>query len=689
MEETVNKSIRTGPGRSCTACRRRKIRCDQRRPCGYCSRLKHECVYATPDDDTNKSSANSLSARMTRVESALQRIEANMTMLITTIPSKASDSYVSKDITESSDRRSAVTEPVDGRLVDEAGDTRYVTGGFWTKLNDVEESNNERVNLPGTSAAPSPASNEQGSHDFPFCTTSRLEDIQELHPPQERIMGLWQVFIDSVDPVLKMIHVPTTQRQVLWACHNLDHAPPAFQSLMFSIYYSAVCSLRWSVSQQTLPVHERKISLSRYRTGLEQTLTKANFLTAPNVTTLQAMTIYLTSARQYMDKAYIWTMTGLLIRLAMKLGLQHDPAFLNLAPFMSEMRRRLWWQIVVLDIRTAEDNDAISLLSPQSYNTKLPANVNDADLDVEMTQLPADKHTSTDMFFTTMRFRVSRDAYKLVFPSSLDAENGRHQSSVQEKNNIIDRLSDDLDKQYFRDCDESIPIVYLTKYATKLVLAKMKLTNNCPSRSEIPKIPQEELNVLIHNAVDIVHFAHGFRSDKRYSRWVWLFEKYVEWDAVAFLLQIMSIVPAIDHVSNTWDTTEAFFRYWLSWVPEGERRWCLLQALRKRAAAKQCMSISSGDSSEAADIEQINQQADDVTGGTSSRPQTWHDHNIFDGHGAFTENLNFLQQEGQLEDPELWSTNEFMAWHFDDTTYSIRGITDWDMFLVDENPVTM
>jgi len=42
------------------------------------------------------------------------------------------------------------------------------------------------------------------------------------------------------------------------------------------------------------------------------------------------------------------------MRIAQRIGLHRDPETLGIDPFNCEMRRRLWNQIWVLDIRSAE-----------------------------------------------------------------------------------------------------------------------------------------------------------------------------------------------------------------------------------------------------------------------------------------------------------------------------------------------
>lgn len=47
-------------------------------------------------------------------------------------------------------------------------------------------------------------------------------------------------------------------------------------------------------------------------------------------------------------------MIGIAVRIAQRLGLHAESYNKEFSPFEAEMRRRLWWQIVLLDSRIGE-----------------------------------------------------------------------------------------------------------------------------------------------------------------------------------------------------------------------------------------------------------------------------------------------------------------------------------------------
>lgn len=538
---------------------------------------------------------------MTYLETSLQRLEFQITNAPPFPVQNISDPVGVHENTLA--RIPSIAGPGDGKLVSAEGDTRYVTSTFWTDLDDAEGDEGDEGDEIVASDEPSQAPGSTSSRAIPsqyhrnpvFRSTNAA--TRHLHPTENQIFSLWQTFVDNVDPILKMIHVPVTQRQLLRATQDLSQIPPTYECLMFSIYYAAVTSIQNPASVTALLQEEREALLDRYRLGVEQALHNANFMSAPDVTKLQALTIYLVCARESADKTYIWSMTGLLIRLAMKIGLHREPSTLGLPPFQAEMRRRLWWHICTLDVRTAEENDMDPLIYEPMFDTRFPANLNDADLDVHMTEPPLLTRQRSEMLYTLIRVEGSYAARKLVFSPRFTTDNGYPSLSIQEKNHSIGSILEDFSERYLRYCDNTIPICHLTVTSIQMVLAKVKLTINHPARNGALPLSDAQLCDLVPRSIEIIEYANTLRTSDQYSRWIWLFQKYIEWDAVAFLLHSLSAapLPLPDLLERAWNAVDKFFNLWQDLVVDGDRRWRRLEHLRAKAIGKQSPETGSSD----------------------------------------------------------------------------------------------
>jgi hypothetical protein len=71
-------------------------------------------------------------------------------------------------------------------------------------------------------------------------------------------------------------------------------------------------------------------------------------------------------------------MLGVAMRIAQRMGKHSESACAKCAPLEAEMRRRLWWSLVLFDSRISEmANDRTTTLIP-TWDCRIPLNVNDS-----------------------------------------------------------------------------------------------------------------------------------------------------------------------------------------------------------------------------------------------------------------------------------------------------------------------
>lgn len=58
-----------------------------------------------------------------------------------------------------------------------------------------------------------------------------------------QIFKLWQVYLDNVNPLLKVTHTPTLQARIIDAASDITNIKPTLEALMFSIYSVSILSL--------------------------------------------------------------------------------------------------------------------------------------------------------------------------------------------------------------------------------------------------------------------------------------------------------------------------------------------------------------------------------------------------------------------------------------------------------------
>lgn len=127
---------------------------------------------------------------------------------------------------------------------------------------------------------------------FPFVVGGQFESITEQHPSAIQIFQLWQIYLNNVNPLLKLTHTPTLQVRIIEAGANLDKVSRPLEALMFSIYLMAITSIDEDECQTTF--NESRMSLlAKYQWAAQQALLNAGFMRSPDLTLLQAYLLYL------------------------------------------------------------------------------------------------------------------------------------------------------------------------------------------------------------------------------------------------------------------------------------------------------------------------------------------------------------------------------------------------------------
>jgi hypothetical protein len=304
---------------------------------------------------------------------------------------------------------------------------------------------------------------------------------------------------------------------------------------------------------------EKSVLIQKYRFAVEQALAKAEFLTKPDFTVVQAFMLFLVLVRRHDDTRFAWTLTGLLIRLTQALGLHRDGThFPNLTPFQIEMRRRLFWAVCVLDLRSAEDQGTELNIVSGTFDTQIPLNINDSDICPESPCLPEPREGTTDMAFSLIRYEICSLSRRLHIVSSgmTPACPGDASKSFEEREALLTEVSDRVEQRLLRDSTNSM--FWVASNVTRIVVAKMTLIIYQPVLFPGPgnDVLSDEVRArLLNAAVDVFEYSHVLNTDPRCKQWRWLFQTWSHWHALAYTLIEVSHRP---------------------WGPKAERVWAAL-----------------------------------------------------------------------------------------------------------------
>ncbi|KAI0967788.1 hypothetical protein F4678DRAFT_234273 [Xylaria arbuscula] len=578
--------------RSCVVCRTRKVRCNKESPCSNCRRAGIPCVIPSADRPPRwarrmerfahnaAAGETSASAPAPPTAQVMERLR-NLENLVKELNSQLEQAHaLSNSSTGNSPASSANDRDGDhhtpgsftsgansiqsqfGRLVlNDPGRSRYVSSGFWSRVNDEIDSikletqhlaeadldSSDSDDASGTS--PSLQELEQKALDrHAFLFRHNLNpsgpDHHDLHPLPSQVPFLLDVFYENINIIVQMVHMPTIRKTARRSRGNENTSTPAHEALMFSIYYSAVASMEEEDVLNNFGSTKTDLT-HKYRQGLEYALARADFLNKPDLTVLQAFTIFLLLVRLQESPRFIWMMTGLVIRMAQSLGLQRDGShFQNVTPFEVEMRRRAWYALCSLDVRAAEDQGTDFTIQLGSFDTKLPLNINDDDIDVDMKETPIEREGITDMTAPIVMMEISHISRQVVSAADL-----------QEQSRRIGSLYGLLEDRYLRFAIKSESTQnWVMVVVVRLVIAKLTLFTHLPVLFSSPgdHLSHEIRNKLLIAAIEVAEFNHALNADSASHQWRWIYQTYTHWHAIVYLLIEICRRPWSSLIERSW-----------------------------------------------------------------------------------------------------------------------------------------
>ncbi|KAK0741799.1 hypothetical protein B0T21DRAFT_345680 [Apiosordaria backusii] len=383
---------RRRPAVSCITCRKRKIRCDRKEPCGNCLKSKgstcsyrdrgHAPLHPSPPNTTTTSASSQVDDGVNDDHDELDVA----TCLSITSPSTPASRIDTASLgiagTFHIHRDTRQAQPNVGAF-SIAHKTRYFGQSHWVNsiilvrglfsilephfLNNsspIFESMRECKSLARTLK----------SRAVPYWPYEPTFDAPDDHD------ALLESYISISESLFRVIHIPSFTRDFHALCTS--ESPSAHSTrpdTAFLIQAKLVCAIGAAHTDTVLRpeatqwVQEALIWLS-----------KPDFKHQLSLQHLQSHILLLLARKAVgVGEDMIWISVGSLLRTAMYMGLHRD-GIIGTSPnsslFSIEIRRRLWNTILELSVQSSLDSGGPPLISLEDFDTKPPSNFNDDDL---------------------------------------------------------------------------------------------------------------------------------------------------------------------------------------------------------------------------------------------------------------------------------------------------------------------
>jgi hypothetical protein len=407
---------------------------------------------------------------------------------------------------------------------------------------------------------------------FLFGSANRTSvQLSTLHPDPVQIFRLWHIYLENVNSLLGLTHTPSLQGHIIDAASNVANIEPNMEALLFGIYCMAIISLD-SVECVAMFGRPRDDLLRGFQFGCQEALLSADFLRTRDRHCLIALIFYLVrpllqaarllvayisqmSIRSMADPQSLASLLGIANRIAYRIGLHSESKYASCGILEAQMRRRLWWVLVLFDARVGELAEfQPSSLSPV-WDCHVPLNVNDSDLRSDMKSPPASRDMPTEAIFAVVRATIGNfvrhSAFHLDFTNpALNAIASMSQNSNDHTVAVLARM---IEERYLKQCDPENPFHFMTIWTARTFFAKYQLMEDYWKYLNAAEPPTDEQRDTIN-----LHACQSLENDTKIfqsplcKRYIWILQVYFPFPAYIQLFQDMKKRPFSTYAERAW-----------------------------------------------------------------------------------------------------------------------------------------
>ncbi|KAJ5114478.1 hypothetical protein NUU61_000237 [Penicillium alfredii] len=407
---------------SCAPCRNRKLKCNRSHPCENCVKRGDaaSCTYAQANarkknspQQTSPNSPDDMQNRIDRLEGLVLSLMTNgsqsagpaAALAAISADGSAGSTGLPHDIEideEGPNAEESDTEQVTksfGIMKVDNNKSYYVSEAHWASvLNDISEvrtffhthKKQLEEQAEKVKATRPPTDVPESALLFGSSKSlSRPEIIASL-PSKYTTDLLVARYFNSYDPATHILHGPTFQAQYNKHWEDPSQTELVWIAMLFGMMRLAMLSYHRESDEPPEFRGKAMDMAGSFRNSVAQCLTLADY-TKPHPYLIEALVFHLHGDFSQNREADIsvWVLTGVIVRLAMRMGYHRDSKmFPNITPFQGEMRRRVWSFVRQADLLFSFQVGLPCMIRSTDSDTELPRNLYDDDFDEDCKELP-------------------------------------------------------------------------------------------------------------------------------------------------------------------------------------------------------------------------------------------------------------------------------------------------------------
>ncbi|EXL42175.1 hypothetical protein FOCG_15525 [Fusarium oxysporum f. sp. radicis-lycopersici 26381] len=486
---------------SCSSCRQRKLKCDRDEPCSNCVARNVSCQYAPWP--RGRVAAQRRDSRQHDLSDRVRHLEQLLGSIVQQLPTQQGTSngspsikspastYVTNSLATGSHQGShrssqEGSEVKPGRMMANPNETIYVSSSHWSAI--CHEVEHIREHLDESHEASDLGIVDQAQSQVPLLLgpgrlAPSLEDILADVPPKHITDRLVSRYFTSTQPSILITHSGEFEGEYKRFWNDPNSVSVQWVGMLFGIL--ATGTFLYIRSQDELPggMGSPLEVAESFQQRCTDCLILSKYSTAPGKYTLETLlfNIHGEFVRRRDAHLGVWILTGIAIRLAMRMGYHRDPDnYPRISPFHGEMRRRVWGVLQQLDILTSCQLGLPSLIQESQCDTRLPRNINDEDFGPESTQLPPPRPETqgTGVLYTRVKVKMMT-IFRTIF-NQVSLGKTEDYNEIMTLDQKLHQMHQSMPTCYkiakLEDCFMVPPYLLIRRYNLELLFQKARCT---------------------------------------------------------------------------------------------------------------------------------------------------------------------------------------------------------------------
>jgi hypothetical protein len=242
-------------------------------------------------------------------------------------------------------------------------------------------------------------------------------------------------------------------------------------------------------------------------------------------------------------------------------------------------------------MRASEDQGTEMAIRLNSFDTKFPSNINEADLSPEMTQSPLEQAGFSDCTIARVSAAgVTNIAQQMMARSAVN--DGI--AGVMDQSRLLNEITRRVERDYLDTVpDQHSRLVAMAVKCARLVMAKLTVIVFLPIlfTADTASLTTEIRNRLLIAAIEVAEYNHALNTEVPQFRWI--YQTHTQWHCIIYLLMEITRRPYSPLMERAWS---ALHSGWL--IPpeafteeKNPRIWLPLRKLIKKAGKYRAVEL--------------------------------------------------------------------------------------------------